>query len=70
MAYMAILRWVTGDGAVANKILMGAQGVSKEGRREAVERKEWLSLKGMMMGMIGECEAVTVRSDLHQTRKE
>jgi hypothetical protein len=23
MAYMAILRWVTGDGAVANKILMG-----------------------------------------------
>jgi hypothetical protein len=44
--------------------------VSKEGRQEAVERKERLSLKGVMMGMIGECEAVTVRSDLHQTRKE
>jgi hypothetical protein len=24
MAYMAILRWVTGDGAVAMRILMGA----------------------------------------------
>jgi hypothetical protein len=24
MAYIAILRWVTGDGAVARRILMGA----------------------------------------------
>jgi hypothetical protein len=55
MAYMAILRWVTGDGAVAKRILRGAVllartvfvGLAMYGFSFCLGGREWMMKEGL-----------------------